>query len=383
MTDPTGATAVLVSAEPGVGRAVALRARIEHQVHDRLSIKVNFHVLTGERVVLFGPSAAGKSTLLRLIAGLDTPRSATIQLHDHTLFDSQSGTSTPLRGRRIGMVFQDDWLFPHLTVEANIGFGLVGQSRVQAHSRIAELAELCGVQNLLKRRPRTLSGGERQRVGLARALAARPRLLLCDEPFSALDMAARFSLVDRLCQVQEHERVPLLYVTHSPTEATRLGHRLLRLEQGAIVDQGVPLEVLARSPGGMPELLNLFEGTVVAGTREGSLALQVDQGPRLELTLQGRAVGDRARVSIRADEIVLALGAEPPMVSARNVLRAEVQRVWIRGEQAEVALAIDQTQWLVAIVPAAVDALGLTAGRVIWMMIKSRSCHLLDEFTPP
>src|SRR4029077_20020033 len=133
-------------------------------------------------------SGAGKTTLLRLIAGLDAPDGGRIRLGDAVLFDSGAKINQRLRDRRVGMIFQDDLLFPHLSVAANIRFGLKEQPRAQAESRLAEVAALCGVAALLDRRPETLSGGERQRVGLARALAPRPRLLLCDEPVSALDL---------------------------------------------------------------------------------------------------------------------------------------------------------------------------------------------------
>ena len=143
------------------------------------------------------------------------------------------------------MIFQDDCLFPHLNVAANIRFGLKGWRRDQASARVAEVAALCGVEHLLERHPETLSGGERQRVGLARALAPRPRLLLCDEPVSALDLANRHALLERIRVVQRAEGIPMLYVTHSPAEAIALGSRLFLLDAGRIVAEGPPLDVLS------------------------------------------------------------------------------------------------------------------------------------------
>ncbi len=151
----------------------------------------------------------------------------------------------PLRSRRVALVFQDDLLFPHLDVAANLRFGLNGWPRGEITRRVSEIAMLCGVDHLLTRWPVTLSGGERQRVGLARALAPRPKLLLCDEPVSALDLDARYELLDRLEQVRAAEAIPALYVTHSPAEALTVGSRLFLLEAGRIMASGPPLDVLS------------------------------------------------------------------------------------------------------------------------------------------
>ena len=202
--------------------------------------------------VLFGASGAGKSTALRLIAGLERPTRGRVRLGSDVLFDSIRGIDRPLRNRRVGLIFQDDLLFPHLDVLGNVRFGLRGWDRTEADRRVEEVAALCGVGHLIGRNPTTLSGGERQRVGLARALAPRPRLLLCDEPISALDLSARDVLIDRLKAVQRAESIPVLYVTHSPAEAIALGSRLFLLAAGRLVDEGPPLDVLARSVGRGP-----------------------------------------------------------------------------------------------------------------------------------
>ena len=196
--------------------------------------------LGAEPGILFGASGAGKSSILRLIAGLDRPDSGHVRLGDRTLFDSTTKVNLSLRSRHIGIIFQDDLLFPHLDVAANIRFGLKGRPHVESSSRLTEVAGLCGVAHLLTRRTETLSGGERQRVGLARALAPRPGLLLCDEPVSALDLAARDVLVDRLRDVQRTESIPVLYVTHSPSEAVALGSRLFLLDGGEMPERQYP-----------------------------------------------------------------------------------------------------------------------------------------------
>ncbi len=242
-----------------------LNIQLVRRVHPGLVLDISLR-LGREIGVVFGPSGAGKTTLLRLIAGLTTPDSGSIRLDGTTVFDPARRVNQPLRHRQIGMIFQDDCLFPHLSVAGNIRFGLKGKPSPQADARLAQVAALCGVEHLLDRRPETLSGGERQRVGLARALAPRPRLLLCDEPVSALDMANRHALLDRLRAVQREEGIPMLYVTHSPAEAIALGSRLFLLDQGRIVAEGPPLDVLGTARNAPPgpidweNIRNVFPG---------------------------------------------------------------------------------------------------------------------------
>ena len=211
------------------------------------------------------------------------------------------------------MIFQDDLLFPHLSVAANIRFGLKGRPRAEADARLAEVAALCGVEPLLDRRPATLSGGERQRVGLARALAPRPRLLLCDEPVSALDLASRHALIERLRAVQRAEAIPVLYVTHSPAEAIALGSRLFLLARGSIVAQGPPLDVLAgRRPGSADRLegvRNVFPAEVEGHAPDGGATrLRLLDGPPLIVPFHDQPPGTRLTVAVRADDILLARG---------------------------------------------------------------------------
>ena len=221
--------------QPG---SLFLEARVVRKVHESLTVDLSLD-LDCETGILFGPSGAGKTTALRLISGLARPDAGRVSVGGKTLFDSAAHIDEPLRNRQIGMIFQDDQLFPHLSVAANVEFGLKGWKPAARRDRLAEVTELCGIENLLRRMPATLSGGERQRVGLARALAPRPRLLLCDEPVSALDLANRHALLDKLRLVQQALSVPILYVTHSPSEAFALGSRLFLIKAGRIVATGV------------------------------------------------------------------------------------------------------------------------------------------------
>jgi len=344
--------------------------------HSHLSIDVSLR-LGRECGILFGASGVGKSSILRLIAGLERPRSGRVRLGDQMLFDSAAGIDRPLRRRRIGLIFQDDLLFPHLNVADNLRFGLKGQGRSESDRRVEEVADLCGVRPLLARRPETLSGGERQRVGLARALAPRPRLLLCDEPVSALDLAARDILIDRIRAVQVAERIPVLYVTHSPSEAVALGARLFRLEGGKVIDDGPPLDVLARASGVPLEgVHNRFDATVEHQTESGGeTVLRLNDGPCLIVPILNRAVGTPAVVRVRADDIVLARGPIAGL-SARNVLPGTVERVIASGSEAEVLVRTGGICWIVSVVSSALEALGLCRGVIVYMIIKARSCHV-------
>jgi molybdate transport system ATP-binding protein len=335
--------------------------------------------------VVFGPSGAGKTTLLRLIAGLSRPDSGHIRLDGEPLFDSSRRIDRRLRDRRIGMIFQDDRLFPHLSVAGNIRFGLKGWRCAEADARLAEVAALCGVGRLLERTPEALSGGERQRVGLARALAPRPRLLLCDEPVSALDLDSRHAMVRRLRDVQRSPAIPMLYVTHSVAEAVGLGSRLFLLERGTIVAEGPPLDVLSAArqsgDGSIPieGVLNVFSAHVEGHAPERSATrLRLDDGPELIVGYLDRPAGSTVLVEIRADDILL---ARHPVsgLSARNQVPGTVERIVRRGPEAEAVIRTIGLTWIVSLVEPAVAQLGLEPGTAVHLIVKARSCHILSD----
>lgn len=356
--------------------AAMLDVRLRHSVHPGLTLDVQLS-LGCACGILFGRSGAGKTSLLRLIAGLDRPKSGSIMLGGETLFDSAKMIDRPLRSRRIGMVFQDDLLFPHLSVDANIRYGLLGWRRSEADARVAAIAALCGVEPLLSRSPTTLSGGERQRVGLARALAPRPRLLLCDEPVSALDLAGRNALIDRLKAVQAAEALPVLYVTHGPAEAIVLGSTLFLLDGGKIAAAGPPLDVLAGASAGLEGVRNEFRAAVASHDEGDETLLELDGGPVLVVPRQPYPPGARVTVSVLAEEILL---ARAPVLglSARNVLEGVVERVIEHGAEAEVLVRTGALVWVVSVVAPAVSALELRAGAEVRLIIKARSCSVRE-----
>jgi molybdate transport system ATP-binding protein len=199
---------------------------------------------------LFGPSGAGKSTIVNLIAGLIAPDRGRIALDDTVLFDTSSRIDVPPHRRRIGCVFQEGRLFPHLTVRRNLDYGrwMGGLAREEAATR--HIVELLDLGRLLDRRPGKLSGGERQRVAIGRALLMRPLLLLLDEPLASLDAARKREILPYLVRLRDDAKVPMLYVSHFADEVRAIATEVVRIEDGRIVAQG-GLELLAAGADGL------------------------------------------------------------------------------------------------------------------------------------
>lgn len=223
--------AILLKTEPPL-----LKAQLDYLIPGRFRIRVDLS--THERLnVLTGPSGSGKSTILKLISGWIESDSA-IELAGLRIDQDNGGKRMPLARRPVGMVFQDDLLFPHLDVMANVGFGLRrrgGRSAI-CDNEFQQLIDTFGVRPLLKNRVHQLSGGERQRVGLVRALACQPKLLLCDEPVSAIDRESRREIVDRLIDWVEATQSWLVYVTHDPEETELLGRQIWRIDNGQLCE---------------------------------------------------------------------------------------------------------------------------------------------------
>jgi molybdate transport system ATP-binding protein len=233
-----------------VSLTIDVRARI-----GGFSLDISFAAPAGI-TALFGPSGAGKTLTLRCIAGLSRPDEGRIAVGDRVVFDSAARLDLPTRLRRVGYLFQQYALFPHLDVERNVAFGLEGD-RGERRERVAGLLGLVGLSGYERRRPRELSGGEQQRVALARALAPHPELLLLDEPLSALDGRVRRRLRLELRRIHELTRVPMVLVTHSQAEMRELSDWLVLFESGRVLRRG-PTEEVLRDPGS-PEAAELLQ----------------------------------------------------------------------------------------------------------------------------
>jgi molybdate transport system ATP-binding protein len=208
-----------------------------------LKLQVQFQATNGA-TALFGPSGAGKTSIINMIAGLLRPDRGTIVLDGTVLVDAAKGVSVPPHRRRIGYVFQEGRLFPHLSVRQNLDYG----RRMSGHPRDAgdfdRIATLLDIGHLLDRRPRMLSGGERQRIAVGRALLMRPRLLLLDEPLASLDVGHKREILPYLVRLRDDAGIPIVYVSHAPAEVRRIATTVVRLDKGRVVAAG-GLDLLA------------------------------------------------------------------------------------------------------------------------------------------
>lgn len=211
------------------------------------TLDVKLQIEQGEFVTLFGQSGAGKTTLLRCLAGLAVPDVGHIRVSGEVWFDAKARIALPAQQRRASYMFQDYALFPNMSVRGNLEFALRPGG---SHKRVDELIEMMGLGELQQRKPDTLSGGQKQRVALARALAAEPRLLLLDEPFSALDHATRIRLQDEILRLQRHYGLTTVMVSHDISEVYKLSRRVMVIESGRIVQQGSPAEIFKASKAG-------------------------------------------------------------------------------------------------------------------------------------
>jgi len=343
-----------------------------------ISARASWPIGRDRVTVLFGPSGSGKTTVLRALAGLDRPEGGAIAFDGEVWFDAGRRVLVPPQARGVGFLFQEYALFPHLSVAANVGFGLHGLPRGEREARVAEVAERFGIGDLLPRRPGQLSGGQRQRVALARALARRPRLLLLDEPLSALDAPTREALRGELRHLLESAGVPAVVVTHDRTEALALGDRLVVLVDGTVRQVG-PVHEVFSSPvdaevARVVGTENVFPSRLLR--REDGLVI-VRAGSAELVGLDPGGVDDEAYACIRAEDVVLEpLEGHPS--SAQNRLPGVVAAR--REEGPLVRITVDVGVRLVALVTrASAERLQLTPGRQVSAVVKAPSVRIVSR----
>ena len=303
-----------------------------------LTLDVDLTVERGECLALAGPSGAGKTSILRVAAGLLRPDSGRVEANGETWLNTERDVDVPAEERRCGYVFQHYALFPHLSAWQNVAYPLRGLSRRERHERALELLERFGLGKLADARPHTLSGGERQRVAVARALARGPEVLLLDEPLSALDARTRASAARELTAVLRESEAPALLVTHDFAEAAQLGDRVGIVDQGRVVQQGTATE-LAASP--RSAFVADFTGAVVlTGTArpgaDGLTHVELDGGGTVTSTDAGAGP---VAVSVYPWEIAVEDPDDEPHGSAQNRVTAEVVSVTTVGNRVRLGLA--------------------------------------------
>ncbi len=348
---------------------MSLRVDITHQV-GAFGLEVAFEAGPGV-TALFGPSGSGKSSIIYSIAGLSNPMSGRITLQDTVLYDASTGKNLAPHKRRIGCVFQEGRLFPHLSVEGNIRFALRFAKGV---GNVDEVVEMLGLKPLLSRRPGTLSGGEKQRVALARALLSNPELLLMDEPLAALDEPRKEEILPYLERLRDHANMPIIYVSHSLAEVARLADDLIVVQNGRIVTSGPTEEVLS-DPAAMPfvgvrEAGSVLRAKVLEHTADGLCRLQISGGIMVLPDIASE-VGTLLRIRVLAQDILLSLG-HPQGLSSRNILPVEVEAVKLgEGPGAAVSLRSGTDRLLARITAQAAEELKLRPGLSCFAILKA------------
>ena len=365
-------------------KILTARLRFARHEHQQPAFALNADIAVAPGItILFGPSGAGKSTLLECIAGLLKPLHARIAVGDKVLQDSATGIYLRPQQRNIAYLFQSPALFPHMTVEENAGFGLPHVTAKARRDIVFYLLEVFRVAHLARRKPKEISGGEAQRVALARALAPSPCAVLLDEPLKGLDAELKSSIVDDLRAWNRTNQVAILYVTHQRDEVDALGERVIALDHGRVVSEGLPRAVLDAPRTKRLAHAAGFENYLTATVQElreadGVMRARLTGSEtELELPLGYAAVGDCVHVAIRAGDILLAT-QKPAGLSARNILEGTVESVEMRG--ATVVCRVNAgTMFVIHVTPSALRALEIAAGKQVWLVIKTHSCHLVEE----
>lgn len=350
---------------------MTLDIRIRHRF-GAFALDVDVTVPPG-LTVLFGRSGSGKTSIVNALAGLLRPEEGRIAVDGTVLLDTASGLFVPPHRRRLGCIFQDARLFPHLTVRRNLLYGQwFSPSHAQGES-LGRVVELLGIRHLLERRPGALSGGERQRVAIGRALLSRPRLILADEPLAALDEPRKAEILPYFERLRDEVSIPILYVSHAPAEVARLATTVVAIEDGRVTRVGDAATVLSDprvTPVGAQAAGAVIEAVLVAQHDDGLSELQAG-GLRLWLPRVEVPAGTRLRVRIEAQEVLLSRSA-PEGLSALNVLPGTVEAVRLGGGPgAIVSVRTDAGVVLARVTRRSVERLGLAAGVGCHAIIKT------------
>ena len=353
---------------------IDVRLRLKYSA---FALEVDLHLPGRGVTALYGHSGSGKTTCLRCIAGLERAADGFVQVNDEVWQDSRSGLFVPPHKRALGYVFQEASLFPHLSVRANLEFGLKRIPRAQRRVDMAQATELLGIGHLLERHPQHLSGGERQRIGIARALLTSPRLLLMDEPLAALDSKRKSEILPYLERLHDELDIPVLYVSHAQDEVARLADHIVLLSNGKALASGPIGETLARLD--LPLALGDDAGVVISGTVSAYdahyqlLSLQLP-GSALHMRVAHAplALGKALRIKVQARDVSLNVQAEEHS-SILNRLPVTVIQEIAADNNAHVLVRLDAggTPLLARITRFSRDQLQLHPGQTLWAQIKA------------
>lgn len=328
-------------------------------------------------VGLFGRSGAGKTSVVNAIAGITKPSRGTIRINDSVLFDSAAGIDLPPEKRRIGYVFQDPLLFPHLDVQSNLLYGQRLRLREERFIEPARVIGLLGLDVLLRRQPQALSGGEKQRVAIGRALLAQPRILLMDEPLAALDVPRKSEILDYIERLRDALHIPIVYVSHSVPEITRLVDTVVVLSDGKCLAVGNVDTVMGRLDlkpvTGRYEAGSLLDTRIAAHDTGDQLTTLAFDGGELVVPYLDAAIGERVRARIRARDVSLAV-ERPTAISILNILPGHVRSVDVEtGPIVDVQLAIGDSTLTARITRRSYEQLGVHCGQKVYALIKAVS----------
>lgn len=350
---------------------MSLSVRLQHDLPD-LTLDLNFDAPPGV-TVLFGRSGSGKTTVVNAVAGLLRPHAGRVAVDGWELFDTEKNLWLPPHRRRLGYIFQEGRLFPHLTVRQNLSYGRWFAPKRARREDADKVIEMLGIGTLLDRRPAGLSGGEKQRVAIGRALLASPRLILADEPLAALDDARKAEILPYFERLRDEVSVPILYVTHSAAEVARLATSVVALQDGKAVRHGPASEVMADpsiAPAGVRAVGAVLKVRVRDHHADGLTELDAG-GARLFLPRIPHQVGEELRIRIPAQEVILS-SKQPEGLSALNMLAGTVDTIRAgEGPGAIVSVRTQAGPVLARVTRRSVEALGLEPGKPCYAVIKT------------
>ena len=371
---------------PGMtDQAKGLKASIRQT--SPISLDTEIECAPGEVLALIGPSGSGKSTVLRCIAGLHAPRDGRIECGGEVWFDSTQGIRLSTAQRRIGMVFQNYALFPHLSALENVLEGMDDPASALSRERAVNLMRKVNLEGLEARKPHQLSGGQQQRVAVARALAREPHVLLLDEPFSAVDRATRERLYVELADLRTSLNMPIILVTHELEEAVMLADRMTILSHGKSLQSGLPMELtqqpatveVARLVG----MRNVFDAQVVAHCHETDNTLLAWGDLQLKVRLQPDfPVGAKVAWTIPSASVLLVARNHPKSGSRDNLVECTLVKMLTLGDRIRVQVLVDgmHDALLTTTVPRHLaDTYALEEGQTLSVRLRGEHIHLMPH----